>query len=258
MSKRQDADFSEDRLLDGRVRLLQPHDGYRAAIDPVLLAAAVPAGVRDRVLDIGCGGGAAALCLAARLPGCHVTGLEIQPDMAALAVRNAALSGLADHVSIITGDLGDGPPPGLPAGGFDHVMANPPYLKAGATSGMAADKRTAHEEGSADLAAWAGFALTMVRRKGTVSFIHRADRLDDLLAALRDGGTTHSGVGDIRLFPLWPKADGRPAKRVLVRARKGVASPLRLCAGLVLHAPDDAYSAAAEAVLRGGAALDLD
>jgi tRNA1(Val) A37 N6-methylase TrmN6 len=58
------------------------------------------------------------------------------------------------------------------------------------------------------------------------------------------------------LFPLWLEA-GRPAKRVLVRARKGVAAPARLAPGLVLHAQGGGFTEAAEAVLRGGAGLIL-
>src|SRR5512139_3877326 len=68
--------LTDDRLLGGRVRLQQPASGFRAAIDPVLLAAAVPAGEGDIVLDVGCGTGAAALCLATRVEAAHVTGIE--------------------------------------------------------------------------------------------------------------------------------------------------------------------------------------
>jgi tRNA1(Val) A37 N6-methylase TrmN6 len=67
---------SEDMLLGGRVRLRQPVAGYRVAIDPVFLAAAVPAVPGDRALDVGCGTGAAAICLAVRVPDCRVTGIE--------------------------------------------------------------------------------------------------------------------------------------------------------------------------------------
>ncbi|MDT8344261.1 MAG: methyltransferase, partial [Thermohalobaculum sp.] len=87
--------LTEDRLLGGRVRLLQPGAGYRAATDPVLLAAAVPARPGERVLELGIGAGAATLCLAARVAGLVHAGLEIQPDYLALAARNAALNGVA-------------------------------------------------------------------------------------------------------------------------------------------------------------------
>lgn len=240
-----------DRLLGGRIRLVQPERGYRAAVDPVLLAAAVPAGAGEHVLDLGAGVGAASLCLAARVPGCRVTGIELQPDLAALAAGNAEASGLAGRVRVLRGDL-LAPPPELAAlaGRFDHVMANPPYLKAGAhTPPPDAGRAAAHGEGAADLAEWVACSARMLRPRGTVTFVHRADRFDELTALLR----RHFGA--IVLFPLWPRP-GSPARRVLVRARLGARGPAAVEAGLVLHA-DAGYTAEAAAVLRDAAALAL-
>lgn len=242
--------FSEDTLLGGRVTLRQPRHGYRAAIDPVLLAAAVPAGDGDTVLDIGCGAGAASLCLARRVEGCRIIGIETQRDLVHLANDNVALNGLFGRFVAVQGDLLH-PPPRLEPGSFAHVMANPPFLESGAASASPdAAKVAANIEGEADLAAWVRFALLMARPKGSVTFIHRADRMEQLLAQL-------SGhAGEIVVFPLWAGAE-KPAKRIILRARKSVATPTRLTPGLVLHEPDGRYTPAAEAVLRGGAPLRL-
>jgi tRNA1(Val) A37 N6-methylase TrmN6 len=241
---------SDDTLLGGRVRLRQPVTGYRAAIDPVLLAAAVPAASVDTILDVGCGVGAAALCLAVRVPGCRVTGIEMQRDLVRLASGNVEANELFGRVSVMTGDLLR-PPPRLEPGSFAHVMANPPYLEGGAaTAPPDAGRAAAHLEGEADLAAWVRFALAMVRPKGSITIIHRADRLEHLLEQLS------RRTGDIAIVPLWP-GPGKPAKRVIVHARKGVATPTRLLPGLMLHEAGGGYSEAAEAVLRHGAALAL-
>ena len=248
---RREAAATEDALLGGRVRLRQPAAGYRVAIDPVLLAAAVPAAPDDSVLDVGCGVGAAALCLAARVPGVRVAGIDTQRDLVRLANDNILLNDLAGRVSAMVGDLLR-PPPRLEPGSFAHVMANPPFLERGqATPSPDPGKAEAQIEGEADFAAWVRFALAMLRAKGTVTFIHRADRLEHVLAQLA------ARAGDIAVFPLWPGA-GKPARRVIVRARKGVATPSRLLPGLVLHAADGRFTEAAEAVLRGGAPLALD
>ncbi|HXZ00379.1 MAG TPA: methyltransferase [Stellaceae bacterium] len=239
---------SEDTLLGGRVKLRQPLSGYRVAIDPVLLAAAVPAAAGDTVLDIGCGVGAAALCLAARVEGCRITGIEAQRDLVRLAGENISLNDLLGRVTVMAGDLLR-PPPRLEPGSFAHVMANPPFLEAGAASvSPDAGKVAATVEGEADLAAWVRFALAMVRSKGYLTFIHRADRMDQLLAQLV------GRAGEIVVFPLWAGHD-KPAKRILLRARKGVETPTRLTPGLVLHEADGRYTPAANAVLRQGAAL---
>lgn len=243
------AALSEGTLLGGRVKLRQPVEGYRVAIDPVFLAAAVPATSGERILDIGCGVGAASLCLSVRVPECRVTGIERNRELVRLAVDNAALNGMSGRFDAMTGDLLH-PPPRLEAG-FDHVMANPPHLAEGtATPPPHPGRAAAHVEGMADLAAWIRFALMMVRNKGAITLVHRADRLEALLSEL------NGRAGEIVVFPLWPGGD-KPAKRVLIRARKGVAAPTRLAYGLVLHEADGRYTAGADAVLRDGRGLEI-
>jgi tRNA1(Val) A37 N6-methylase TrmN6 len=244
--------LTADSLLGGRVRLSQPAAGYRVAIDPVLLAAAVPARAAEAVLDAGAGSGAATLCLAARVPACRIVGLEIQRPLQRLASDNARHNQLGARIEMIEGDLAR-PPPRLPGASFDHVMTNPPHLAAArATAPPDAMRARAHLERGLDLAGWLAGCLRMLRPDGMLTLIHRADRLAEVLAAL-DGP-----LGALVVFPLWPRAGERPAKRVLVQGRKGSGAPLRLAQGLVLHEPDGRYSAAAEAVLRHAEALPLN
>lgn len=242
------ADGPMDFLLNGRVRLLQPDGGYRAAIDPVFLAAITAATNGERVLDVGTGTAAAALCLAARVPGIAVVGLEQRADACAFARRNAALSGLDDRVTVVEADLLD-PPGSLPPGGFDRVMMNPPYLKAEAASPPPDGwKAAANVEGRARLPDWLRFADRMLKPRGTLTLVHRADRIDDILTAMR------GRFGGLVLVPLWPKP-GQEAKRLLVVARKGGRAPTRLTAGLTVHETDGRYTPAAERVLRDAAPL---
>jgi tRNA1(Val) A37 N6-methylase TrmN6 len=238
---------TEDTLLGGRVVLRQPATGYRAAIDPILLAAAVSAKPGAHVLELGCGAGAAALALAARLSEVRITGLERDPDLARLCEANIAANAMTGRLTVLTGDL-LAPPPEIAAGGFDHVMANPPYLEP-ARADLSPDpgRRAANAEGEAVLEDWIAAALAAVAHKGWITVIHRADRLDALVSAFA------GRAGGIAILPLWPKA-GAPAKRVIVRARKGVRSPSMVLPGLILH-EGDGYTAAADAVLRGAVPL---
>lgn len=232
---------TDDKLLDGRVILRQPAKGYRAAIDPVLLAAAVRAAHGHRVLDAGCGTGAAAFCLAARLSHAMITGLEIQDAYAQLARESAGLNRMEDRVHIVTGDLGSPPDLGTP---FDVVMTNPPFGVDGTAPtdvGLAA----AHMESHLGLAAWIKACLKLLKHNGRLVAIHRADRLSELMAALAPA------AGDIRVLPVFPKA-GDPARRVIVDAGLGRRTPDTLLPGLILHESDGRFTAAADAILRGG------
>jgi tRNA1(Val) A37 N6-methylase TrmN6 len=242
--------LTEDRLLGGRVRIRQPADGYRAAIDPVFLAAAVAVEPQQLVLDVGCGSGAAMLCLATRVPECRIVGLEMQRELVRLAGDNAILNAMETRVSVMIGDLLH-PPPRLSPGSFDHVMANPPFNQRGrGTPTPIPAKADATIESDADLGAWVRFSFAMVRSKGTVTFIHRADRIDALL------GEIAGRAGELVVFPLWA-GHGADASRVLVRARKQIAAPARLASGLVLHEADGRFTAAAEAILREARGLEL-
>ncbi|WP_119677737.1 tRNA1(Val) (adenine(37)-N6)-methyltransferase [Indioceanicola profundi] len=243
-------EVTEDSLLGGRVRLLQPRHGYRVAVDPVLLAAAVPARAGESVLDLGCGVGAAALCLATRVPGVRVEGLELQPLNAELAVRNIGLNGLAERVAVHQGDLSV-PPAGLAARRFDRIMMNPPFHPAGRhTRSPFAHKAVSHGEGAAGLADWVQAALRLLSARGTLTIIHSAERLDRVVALLE------GRFGGISILPLWPRA-GEPARRIIVHARRNVRSPSVLLPGLILHAEGQRYSAQAEAVLRDGASISV-
>jgi tRNA1(Val) A37 N6-methylase TrmN6 len=252
---------TEDGFLDNRLRLRQPVRGYRAAIDPVFLAAAVPAVAGEKALDIGAGVGTAGLLLAWRVPGLRVTGIEIDPVALRLAGDNARLNGLDDRVEFMVGDLAR-PPSRLAPGSFHHVLANPPYLEAGKVTvspdpGRAGANIEGRAQGSGsgagtELADWVRFGCVMARDKGTITLIHRADRLDDLLAVLR------GRAGGITVFPLWPDRGDKPAGRVLVQAVKGSRAPMRLAQGMVLHEDGGGYTVEAEAILRHGAPLPLE
>jgi len=238
--------MSEDTLLGGRVRLRQPEDGLRAGHDAVLLAAAVPARQGDRVLELGCGSGAAFLCLAARVPDLHVVAVERQPALAALARENAALNGLADRVTVIEGDVADlALRRSLPR--CAHGFANPPFWDGGTAPPVALRRAATHEE--AGLAEWAA-CLVGLEHLGSATLILPAARFADGLAALRD-----TGFGSPAMLPLWPRA-GVAAKRVLLAARRGGRGPGRVLPGLVLHDGPRA-SPDAEAILRDGAALPV-
>ncbi len=224
-----------DTLLDGRVKIAQPADGYRVAVDAVLLAAAVDAGPGQHVLDLGCGVGSAALCLAWRQPHISVLGLDREPVFLACAEANAAANGVETRVSFLAGDVLD-PPPFIRAA-FDHVMLNPPYLKAGSATVSAHPlKAAATAEGLATLPDWIACAHGAVKPGGLLTMIHRADRLADCLAALRGFGVT--------VLPIHP------------RVGTGAAG-VWFCLVSICMEADGRFTAAADEILRDGRDLPM-
>lgn len=244
-------EITTDGFLGGRLTIAQPVAGYRAAADPVLLAAAVQARPGQAVLELGCGAGVASLCLGWRVTGLALAGLEVQPAYAALARQNAAAN--SQDFEVFEGDLA-AMPAVLRSRTFDHVIANPPFFAAG--SGTAArdpGRETAQREAT-PLEDWIEAGLRRLRSGGWLTLIQSAERLPDILAALG------RRAGSVTVLPVAPRA-GRAAGRVIVTARKGGRAPFRLMAPFVLHEGEahlrdgDDYGAAARAVLRDGAAL---
>lgn len=238
-----------DALLNGRVHLRQAEHGYRAAIDPVLLAAAVPAKSGQKILELGCGTGAAMFCLAARVTRLTIVGVENDAAACALAEANGVLNATLGAFTLVSGDARR-LPRSLPANSFDHAMINPPYYDSAAyTAAADAGKSAAHSMAAGDLALWVKAAHGRMRDSGTLTIIYHAAGLTALLGAMQ------GKFGGLHIYPFWPKAE-QPAKRIIVQGKKGSKAPLRLCTGMELHHEQN-YTAAAEAVLRHGAALSL-
>lgn len=244
-----DTDILETTLLNGRVRLRQPSKGYRIGMDGALLAAGAASIVGTKPLnglELGCGVGGALLSLAARAPQVRLTGIERDTATFGLTQENIALNGREDQA--INGDIGAG----FKAFGlerFDLVMSNPPYFDD--PNLLRAPHELKRPAWIADdgLGAWLEFAQAAVRDGGDILFIHRADRLGDIL-----GGLTKCGSFIIR--PIQPFAD-KDAKRVLVRAKRLGKAPLRLLPALILHDQGERkHTPEVEAILRGEAELE--
>lgn len=240
---------THDAFLGGRITLIQPQKGYRAGTDAVLLAAAVPAGAGQTALELGCGTGAAALCLATRVKGVKITGVEAQDRYARLARQSAQHNGLP--IEVVTARIEE-LPSDVTARNFDHVFANPPYFSLDAvTPPVAHDKSIAHSHEAYALAEWITVGKRRLNPGGTLTLIHRTEALTELLMALANG------FGDVEVIPISSRP-ARAATRVILRARKGRKGPLSLHAPLVMHAGGDgnAFSQLAREILETGRAIN--
>lgn len=246
-----EADLTRDAFLGGRLSLWQPKHGYRAGINPVLLASAVPAQAGQSMLDLGCGAGAAMLCLGMRVANMALVGIELQPGYAELARRNADAAGLL--AKVYQADLAD-MPVDLRQRSFDHVIANPPYFDPAGRSASPDSGREIAQAGPTGLDRWVAVAARRLRPGGYLHMINRAERLPDMLAAC-DGQ-----LGSVEILPLAART-GRAPGLVLLRARKSGRTTFKLWAPMILHRgaqhehDGDSYHLEVSGILRGGEAL---
>lgn len=251
------SELTDDAFLGGQLHILQPRNGYRAGIDAILLAAAIPADLfaGARVLDLGAGVGTVGLSAAVRLGQIHVTLVEADPGMAALAARNIARNGLAARTANLCADV-TAPGSlleraGLPADAFACVVANPPYHAEGhgtpAATGM---KAAAHAMPENTLDRWVRAMARHAAHGGTAIMVHKVEALGEILA------TFTPRFGALRILPIYPRV-GENAIRVIVSGVKGSRAPVSMCAGLVLHGEAAGFTAEAANILRAGGGLAL-
>ena len=237
-----------DALLRGRVRLYQPARGARMSLDPVLLAGflAPPFG---RFLDIGCGTGPLSFLLLAGDPAATGVGVEIQPRLAALAVRGRDENGWDTRLEIIEGDvraLGQR----LGEATFDLVVTNPPYRKLDSSPPSPNRERAlAHHEIALRLPEWVAIAAQVVRPGGRVAAVLPWERSPELIQTL-----AANDLRPARTRNVHPHAN-EPASRLLVEARRSVEVPLVVEPPLIVHEPGGGFTPEVRAML--GESIDV-
>jgi tRNA1(Val) A37 N6-methylase TrmN6 len=244
------ASLTEDAFLGGRLKVLQPEKGFRAGIDSVLLAASIPCSEGDALFEAGMGAGVAALCVAARVPAVHVTGVEIASGYAMMAEQNVRRNCFAESIRVIHGDVKDALRRDLADwpvhGTFSHAFANPPFFEDGTmTPSPNILKAMATSFAPDDIELWVKVLNVMLAPRGTATVIYRGESLGRLLAAMQ------GRFGDILVAPVHGR-DDMAASRVVVQGVKGSRGPLQILPGLVLHMRGAQFTPQAERILRDG------
>ncbi len=242
-----------DGFLDGRLQIRQPANGYRAGTDAVLLAASVRAQVQQSVFELGCGVGVASLCLAARISGLEICGVELQKNCAALARENARAN--RQKFDVRQADLAKLPADILQKS-FDHVIVNPPFYKSSdGTPARNSGKEQAFRE-TLDLQVWLDTAVRRLKPGAWMTLIQLTERLPDVLLGLQ------RRLGDVEIKPIVSRK-GRAPERFILRGKKASRGEFRLHTPLIMHAGDshaehgNRFTSEVQGILRDGNALNF-
>lgn len=243
-------EITEDLLLGGRVRLVQPARGHRAGTDAVLLAAAAPVRPGDVVVDVGAATGAVGLMAAARVRAGRFVFVERDPALADLCRQNCRDNGVQGEVAVADVlDRASRETAGLGPESADLVLTNPPFLEEGQSrTSPDPGRAAAHALPAGGLEGWLKACAALLKPRGRLVLIHRADRLAECLDVL-DGR-----LGALELRFVHPAAN-RPAIRLLLSGIKGSRAPLGILPPVVLNGPDGRFTPEAEALHRGDATL---
>lgn len=242
--------YTNDYLLDKKVKILQPTDGYRASTDAVLLASAVNGKLKNaRILDVGSGTGAISLCLAQRLQSFNVQicGIEVQPELAELSNTSAHLNQY-EFVKFYNADIREKlQDTNLSTCSFDIVISNPPYSDHDMPSPNKS-KATAHNHTDFNLTKWLSFCLKMTKPFGKIYIINRVEALSEICTFFR------GKAGNLNIVPIYSKADQK-AKRIIVAAQKDSKAPDCILPPFIVHNGDGKYTLQAQRILRSGNGL---
>ena len=218
----------EDKLWNG-YQLIQDDRFFKLGQDSILLSDFAKPSPRARVCDLGCGNGALGVLLCARMERIHVTGLELQPEVAALARENVQVNGLSDRMDVVCGDVRDCKTL-FPVGAFDYLICNPPYFAPDSGYHAAGEnRRTARQETDGTTADFIRAAEYLVKYGGRAAFVHRPERLCDCIALFRS-----CGMEPKRMRFVHQTAQSVPSA-VLIEVRRGsapgvqIAPPLLIC-----------------------------
>ncbi|WP_018146631.1 tRNA1(Val) (adenine(37)-N6)-methyltransferase [Henriciella marina] len=243
-------EVTQDAFLGGLVTVFQPRRGFRAGTDSMLLAAALDPTMTGDAAEFGCGAGGALLPAAHRLQHMRFTGYERDIRLAGLARRGVEANGFEDRMSIELQDVAE--LSDALENRFDLCFSNPPFFRGGSITSPGEGKQDAYLE-TVPLKDWIGRMMHVLKPKGRFVMIHRASELARILTLIERRS------GQIEVLPVrsWPGAD---AKRVIVRARKGLRSgPMRLLAGINIYkAKGGERTELLESISRSDALLDWD
>ncbi|MBQ8465869.1 MAG: methyltransferase [Alphaproteobacteria bacterium] len=237
--------YTQDYLLDKRVKIFQPVNGYRASTDAIMVSSLVhKIKENDKILDVGSGTGAISLCLAERFKtqNPQIIGLELQPELTALSNLSAQANHFENILHYFQCHIKNKPDFIKPCS-FQHVISNPPYTDHDMPSPNAS-KAQAHNHTDFNLNEWIQFCIKMLAPQGMFYMINRAEAVDDILFAI------HKKLGNIKIIPLFTK-DLSKAKRVMIVAKKDSKAPTEILPAFIVHS-DEGYTPKAFDILRSG------
>lgn len=230
-------EFTEDKILNGKIRILQPRDGYRVALDPIIFASYIKTKFGNKILDVGCGVGTVSLILKYKNPLVKVTAIDINEKMCSFCKENAKRNSI--DISVINESIESTESLGKD---FDVVVTNPPFFEK--KSSRLSEKKLLANFETIPLYDWITFCLKRLKNGGKFAIIHLASRLDDILYAIKDK------IGAIEIFPIHSKTDS-DANRIVITGIKGRNSQIKMHSGLIVHNENGKYTEKVAKILCG-------
>ena len=217
-------------------QIIQKEQGFCFGMDAVLLSDFAQVKNGGRVLDLGTGTGILPILMEAKTKAVHLTGLEIQPEMAEMAARSVKLNHLEDKIEIVEGDIKEASAI-FSHDSFDTITSNPPYM-IGQHGLRNPDmpKAIARHEVLCNLDDVVSQASKVLKERGRFYMVHRPFRLAEIMNVL-----TKYRLEPKRMQLVYPYIDREP-NMVLIETLKGGNSRITVEPPLIVYKEPGVYT----------------
>ncbi len=216
----------DDLQRDG-LKIIQNPEGFCFGIDAVLLSSFAKVKSGDTVVDLGTGTGIIPLLLSAKTVAKKIYGIEIQDDVAEMANRSVKMNDLGDKIEIINDDLKNALEY-IPSSSVDVITSNPPYMLVG-TGEVSPTRSLSRHEIKCSLDDVISCANKLLKTKGKLFLVHRANRMVDVIDTMRK----HK-IEPKRLRCVHPFED-KEANLILVEGIKNAGREMKIIKPLIVR-----------------------
>lgn len=228
-----------DDLQRNNLYIIQDPERFCFGMDAVLLsgfAAAHTVSSCRQILDLCTGNGIIPLLLSAKTKADHITGLEIQPEMADMALRSVSMNSLNDKITIINCDIKEASAH-VRMASFDMVTVNPPYFKAGHGITNPGDSKTiSRHEVACTLNDVLAVSAAALKNGGYFYMVHKPQRLADVIHEMRNAGIEPKTLKQVHPYI------SSEASMLLIEGRKGAGAEMRIEPPLIIYGKDGKYT----------------
>ena len=175
----------DDILGYSNLKIYQNSDYFAFSLDSIILANYCNIRLRDKkIVDFCTGNGVIPLILTRRTKA-EIFGIEIQKNLADLAIKSVSYNGLENQIRIINEDVKDFSKKNISK--FDLVLCNPPYFKLNEKSSLneSYEKKIARHEIMIDIEGVCDCAKKVLKDNGNLCLVHRSERLMEIIEILR-------------------------------------------------------------------------
>ena len=219
------------------LKIYQDTKMFNFSLDSVLLPNFVTLNKNiSKILDIGCGNAVIPIILSTKTSA-RITGVEIQKEVADLALKSVEYNNLSNQIQIVNDDIKEYYK-SLETEIFDVITCNPPYFKVNETSNFNLNdfKTIARHEVKLNIDEIMKISKKLLKNNGNIAIVHRPERLIEIIEAMKK-----NGIEPKKIQYVYPKIN-KEANILLIEGVKNGKPGVKILEPLYSHEENGNYT----------------